>query len=65
MAETYENSVSDFVERIKAGAVMVDRSPLKEAIDYRNVSQSAYRIMNTVCCSNRKRSCIAQRLRRA
>lgn len=28
-----ENSVSDFVERIKAGAVMVERSPLKDAID--------------------------------
>jgi hypothetical protein len=28
-----ENSVRDFVERIKAGAVMVERSPLNEAMD--------------------------------
>lgn len=35
MTETYENSVRDFVERIKAGAVIVDRSPLKDAMDYR------------------------------
>jgi hypothetical protein len=28
-----ENSVRDLVERMKAGAVIVERSPLKEAID--------------------------------
>jgi hypothetical protein len=37
--KTYENSVSDLVERIKAGAVIVDRSPLKDAMDYFHVSQ--------------------------
>jgi hypothetical protein len=26
--------VRDFVERMNAGAVMVERSPLKDAIDY-------------------------------
>jgi hypothetical protein len=38
-----ENSVSDLVERMKAGAVIVERSPLKEAIDCRNVSMCALR----------------------
>lgn len=29
-----ENSVSEVVPRMKGGAVMEERSPLKEAIDY-------------------------------
>jgi hypothetical protein len=33
-----ENSVRDLVERMKAGAVMVERSPLKVAMDCESVS---------------------------
>lgn len=33
-----ENSVRDLVERMKAGAVMVERSPLNEAIDCQFIS---------------------------
>ncbi len=43
-----ENSVRDLVERIKAGAVMVERSPLKEAIDYSAISASS-RIRCDLC----------------
>jgi hypothetical protein len=37
-----ENSVRDFVERIKAGAVMVERSPLKDAMDLRKLDQEPF-----------------------
>lgn len=33
-AQYAENSVSEVVDRMKAGAVRDERSPLKEAIDY-------------------------------
>ena len=33
-----ENSVRDVVPRMKGGAVMDERSPLKEAIDYLGIS---------------------------
>lgn len=37
-----ENSVRDFVDRIKAGAVMVERSPLKDAMDYVHISRPPF-----------------------
>ena len=39
-----ENSVRDFVERMKAGAVIVDRSPLKDATDWNVVSHRKSRL---------------------
>lgn len=37
-AQYVENSVSDVVDRMKGGAVREERSPLKDAIDWRHIS---------------------------